>query len=61
MWMSMEGNHELSNTDLRFALVICCPFLPFDKGLEDLPGTSLFFIKTQKGKAVPFVVFEVKG
>lgn len=59
--MSMQGNLELNNTDLRFALAICCPFLPFDKGLEDLPGPSLFFIKTQKGKAVPFVVVEVKG
>jgi hypothetical protein len=58
--MSMQGNHELRNTDLRFALVICCPFLPFDERLEDLPGPSLFFIKTQKGKAVPFVVVEVK-
>jgi hypothetical protein len=57
----MQGNHELSNTVLRFALVICCPFLPFDKGLEDLPEPSLFFIKTQKGRAVPFVVVEVKG
>jgi hypothetical protein len=59
--MSMQGNHELSNTDLRFALVICCPFFLFDKGLEDLPGPPLFFIKTQKEKAVSFVVVEVKG
>jgi hypothetical protein len=57
----VQANHELSNTDLRFALVIFCPFLPFDEGLEDLPGPSLFFIKTQKEKAVPFVVVEVKG
>jgi hypothetical protein len=59
--MSMQGHHELNNTDLRFALVICCPFFPFDEGLEGVPAPSLFFIKTQTGKAVPFVIVEVKG